>query len=90
MVPVPKKNKKNPKAKGQTSKSLGNDNICSYFLRLATLYIERAIVFMFNTSLVASRFPNSWKKARITALVRKTLIHPGQSGFLKLHSTLTC
>ena len=111
----------------KTSKSLGSDNISSYFLKLATPYIENYLVFMFNTSLETSQFPDSWKNARITPifkdgdrteksnyrpisvlpvisrlfeklvfnqlhqyLVRYNLIHPGQSGFLKLHSTLTC
>ena len=111
----------------KTSKSLGSDNISSYFLKLATPYIENSLVFMFNTSLETSQFPDSWKNARITPifkdgdraeksnyrpisvlpvisrlfeklvfnqlhqyLVRYNLIHPGQSGFLKLHSTLTC
>ena len=111
----------------KTSKSLGSDNIPSYFLKLATPYIENALVFMFNTSLETSQFPDCWKNARITPifkegdraersnyrpisvlpvisrlfeklvfnqlyeyLVKNKLIHPGQSGFLKLHSTLTC
>ena len=111
----------------KTSKSLGSDNIPSYFLKLATPYIENALVFMFNTSLETSQFPDCWKNARITLifkegdraersnyrpisvlpvisrlfeklvfnqlyeyLVKNKLIHPGQSGFLKLHSTLTC
>ena len=109
------------------SKSLGSDNISSYFLNLATPYIENALVFMFNTSLETSQFPDCWKNSRITPffkegdraeksnyrpisvlpvisrlfeklafnqlyeyLVKNKLIHPGQSGFLKLHSTLTC
>ena len=111
----------------KTSKSLGSDNIPSYFLKLATPYIENTLVFMFNTSLETSQFPDCWKNARITPifkegdraersnyrpisvlpvisrlfeklvfnqlyeyLVKNKLIHPGQSGFLKLHSTLTC
>ena len=111
----------------KTSKSLGSDNIPSYFLKLATPYIENALVFMFNTSLETSHFPDCWKTARITPifkegdraersnyrpisvlpvisrlfeklvfnqlyeyLVKNKLIHPGQSGFLKLHSTSTC
>ena len=114
-------------SKIKTSKSLGSDNISSYFLKLATPYIENSLVFMFNTSLETSQFPDSWKNARITPifkdgdraeksnyrpisvlpvisrlfekllfnqlhqyLVKYSLIHPGQSGFLKLHSTLTC
>ena len=111
----------------KTSKSLGSDNISSYFIKLATPYIENALVFMFNTSLETSQFPDCWKYARITPifkegdraersnyrpisvlpvisrlfeklvfnqlyeyLVKNKLIHPGQSGFLKLHSTLAC
>ena len=114
-------------SKIKTSKSLGSDIISSYFLKLATPYIENSLVFMFNTSLETSQFPDSWKNARITPifkegdraersnyrpisvlpvisrlfeklvfnqlyeyLVKNKLIHPGQSGFLKLHSTLTC
>ena len=114
-------------SKIKTSKSLGSDNISSYFLKLATPYIENSLVFMFDISLETSQFPDSWKNARITPifkdgdraeksnyrpisvlpvisrlfeklvfnqlhqyLVKYNLIHPGQSGFLKLHSTLTC
>ena len=113
--------------KTKTSKSLRSENISSYFLKLATPYIENALVFIFNTSLETSQFPDCWKNARITPifkegdraersnyrpisvlpvisrlfeklvfnqlyeyLVKNKLIHPGQSGFLKLHSTLTC
>ena len=47
----------------KTSKSLGSDNISSYFLKLATPYIENSLVFMFNTSLETSQFPDSWKNA---------------------------
>ena len=45
----------------KTSKSLGSDNISSYFLKLATPYIENSLVFMFNTSLETSQLPDSWK-----------------------------
>ena len=41
-------------SKIKTSKSLGSDNISSYFLKLATPYIENSLVFMFNTSLEIS------------------------------------
>ena len=34
-----------------TSNSLGSDNISSYFLKLATPFIENSLVFMFNTAL---------------------------------------
>ena len=125
--PIVVKDIRDAMSKIKTSKSLGSDNISSYFLKLATPYIENSLVFMFNTSLETSQFPDSWKNARITPilkdgdraeksnyrpisvlpvisrlfenlvfnqlyqyLVRYNLIHPGQSGFLKLHSTLTC
>ena len=54
----------------KTSKSLGSDNISSYFLKLATPYIENSLFFMFNTSLETSQFPDSWKNARITPIFK--------------------
>ena len=54
----------------KTSKSFGSDNISSYFLKLATHYIENSLVFMFNTSLETSQFPDSWKNARITPILK--------------------
>ena len=47
--------------KTKTSKSFGIDNISSYFLKLATPYIENSFVFMFNTSLETNQFPDFWK-----------------------------
>ena len=47
---------------------LGSDNISSYSLKLATPCIENSLVFMFNTSLETSQFPDSWKNARITPI----------------------
>ena len=57
-------------SKIKTSKSLGSDNISSYFLKLATPHIENSLVFMFNTSLETSQFPDSWKNARITPVFK--------------------
>ena len=57
--------------KKKTSKSLASDYISSYFLKLATLSIENALVFMFNTSFETSQFPDSWKNARITPIFKE-------------------
>ena len=110
-----------------TAKSFGTDNISSYFLKLALPFIENSLAFLFNTSIETSRFPDSWKVARVTPifkegdkaeksnyrpisvlpvisrlfekLVTNQLYQymndnghfsPGQSGFLRLHSTVTC
>ena len=52
----------------KTSKSLGSDDISSYFLKLATPYIENSLNFMF--SLEISQFPDSWKNAQITPIFK--------------------
>ena len=114
-------------AKAKTTMSFGNDNISSYFLKLALPYTGNSLAFMFNTSIETRQFPNSWKVARITPIFKdgdKTeksnyrpisvlpvisklfeklvfnqlyqymkengLFTSDQSGFLRLHSTLTC
>ena len=38
----------------KTSKSFGDDGISSYFLKLAMLYIEDSLVYLFSTSLKTS------------------------------------
>ena len=53
-------------AKVKTAKSFGTDNISSYFLKLPLHFIENSIAFLFNTSIEASMFPDSWKIARVT------------------------
>ena len=114
-------------AKAKTSKSFGNDNISCYFLKLALPFIENSLACLFNTSLVTSQFPDSWKLARVTPIFKegdkteKSNYRPisvlpvisrlferlvanqlyqhrndngyfslEQSGFLRLHSTVTC
>ena len=57
----------------KTSKSLGSDNISSYFLKLATPYIENALVFMLNTSLETSQFPDCWKMLASHQFLRKVI-----------------
>ena len=111
----------------KTAKSIGTDNISSYFLKLALPHIENSLAVLFNTSIETSRFPDSWKVARVTPifkdgdktdksnyrpisvlpvisrlfekLVTNQLYHymndnghlsSGQSGLLRLHSTVTC
>ena len=57
-------------AKVKTAKSFGIDNISSYFLKLALPFIENSLAFMFNTSIETSRFPDSWKIARVTPIYK--------------------
>ena len=58
-------------AKAKTTKSFVVDNISSYFLKLALPYIENSLAFLFNTSIETSRFPDSWKVARITPIFKE-------------------
>ena len=44
--------------KFKTSKSFGEDGISSYFLKLAMPFIEDSLVYLFNTSLETSQFPD--------------------------------
>ena len=52
----------------KTSKSFGDDGISSYFLKLAMPFIEDSLVYIFNTSLETSRFPDPWKIARVSPI----------------------
>ena len=54
----------------KTAKSFGNDNISSYFLKLALPLIENSFVFLFDTSIQTSVFPDSWKVARVTPIFK--------------------
>ena len=56
-------------ATDKTAKSFGTD-ITSYFLKLALLFIENSLAFLFNTSIETSRFPDSWKVARVTPIFK--------------------
>ena len=42
----------------KTSKSFGDDGISSYFLKLELSFIEDSLVYLFNTSLETSQFPD--------------------------------
>ena len=54
----------------KTAISFGNDNISSYFLKLALPLIENSLVLLFNTSIETGRFPDSWKTARVTPIFK--------------------
>ncbi len=57
-------------SKLKTLKGFGNDTISSYFLKLAMPFIENSLVFLFNTSLETSLFPDCWKIARVTPIFK--------------------
>ena len=54
----------------KTSKSFGDDGISSYFLKLAMPFIEDSLVYLFNTSLETSQFPDPWKIARVSPIFK--------------------
>ena len=53
----------------KTSKSFGDDGISSY-LKLAMPFIEDSLVYIFNTSLETSQFPDPWKIARVSPIFK--------------------
>ena len=55
----------------KVSKSFGNDNISSYFLKLAFPYIRTSLALMFNTSIKSNLFPDKWKIARVTPIFKE-------------------
>ena len=48
----------------KVKKSIGNDIISGYFLKIAFPYISRIVMLIFNTSIETGTFPVSWKIAR--------------------------
>ena len=54
----------------KASKSFGDDGISSYFLKMAMPYIEDSLVYLFNTSLERSQFPDPWKTARVSPIFK--------------------
>ena len=54
----------------KTSKSFGDDGISSYLLKLAMPFIEDSLVYLFNTSLETSQFPDPWKIARVSPIFK--------------------
>ena len=57
--------------KTKTSKGFGNDNISSYFLKLALPYIIKSLACMFNKSLEKREFPALWKTARVIPIFKE-------------------
>ena len=57
-------------SKLKTSKSFGDDGISSYFLKPAMPYIEDSLVYLFNTSLETSLFPDPWKIAQVSPIFK--------------------
>ena len=58
-------------AKVKTAKSFGVDNISSFFLKLALPLIENSLALLLNTSIETSAFPDLWKIARITLILKE-------------------
>ena len=54
----------------KNSKSFGDDNISSFFLKLALPYIAKSLLKIFNTSLETGKFPDSWKTARVAPIFK--------------------
>ena len=57
--------------KSKSSKSFGNDNVSSYFLKSAFPYVKNSLVLLFNSSIESSQFPDKWKIARITPIFKE-------------------
>ena len=55
----------------KTANSFGTDNSSSYFLKFALLLIENSLAFLFNASIETSCFPDSWKVARVTPILKE-------------------
>ena len=52
----------------RTSMSFSDDSISSYFLKQAMPFIEDSLVYLFNTSLETSQYPDHWKIARVSPI----------------------
>ena len=55
----------------KTTKSVGTDEISSYFLKLANPYVSKSIAQLLNISTRNSIFPESWKTARVTLIFKE-------------------
>ena len=54
-----------------TTKSVGNDKISSYFLKLAMAYASKSIAHLLNISPIKSIFPESWRTARVAPIFKE-------------------
>ena len=57
-------------AKIKPSKGFGNDNISSYFLKLALPVVGKSLTCLFNRSINMCKFPTTWKIARVTPIFK--------------------
>ena len=55
----------------KVKKTIGNDNISGYFLKIALPYSSRILMLIFNTSIEASTIPVTWKIARVTPIYKE-------------------
>jgi exonuclease III len=62
-----------------TSKAKGMDEISPFFLKLAAPIIAPSLTHVFNRSLVTGKFPNVWKCAKVTPLLKKGPKHAKES-----------
>ena len=58
-------------SKIETLERFGTDNISSYFLKLALPFINKSLVYIFNTSMQIGVFPSQWKTARVTPIFKE-------------------
>ena len=54
----------------KNSKSFGNDNISSFFLKLALPFVAKSLLKIFNTSFETRKFPDTWKTARVAPIFK--------------------
>ena len=54
----------------KNSKSFGDDKIASFFLKLALPFVAKSLLKIFNTSLETSKFPDTWKTARVAPIFK--------------------
>ena len=60
----------NAMGKLKATKSLGNDKVSSFFIKLALPHICDSLAKMFNVSIMNGKFPDAWKIARITPIFK--------------------
>ena len=54
----------------RTSKGFGNDNISSYFLKLALPVVGKSLTCLYNRSINQCKFPTTWKITRVTPIFK--------------------
>ena len=56
----------------KTTKSLGNDKISSFFIKLVLPHICDSLAKMFNVSIIFWKFKGAWKIARVTQIFKNS------------------